>query len=82
VSERVGEDIHITGLARAPLRTPYPDIARAVVKKLVELEPVGAFGERADLGLVIDAGGGGRAVRDLVRQEIRDLGPRAPRIHF
>ncbi len=35
-----------------------------------------------DIGLVIDAGGVGRAVRDLVRDEIRKLGPNAPRIHF
>jgi hypothetical protein len=75
-------EIHVGSIDRAPLRTPYPAIARAVVSKCCELEPVGAFGERADIGLIIDAGGVGRAVRDLVREEIRKLGPAAPRIHF
>jgi hypothetical protein len=82
VSERVGDHLHVGSIDRAPLRTPYPAIARAVVAKCVELEPSGAFGERRDIGLVIDAGGVGRAVRDLVRDEIRKLGPNAPRIHF
>lgn len=74
--------IHIGSISRAPLRTPYPKIAKAVVSKCCELEPVGAFGERPDIGLIIDAGGVGRAVRDLVRDEIRKLGASAPRIHF
>lgn len=74
-------EIHVGSISRAPLRTPYPKIAKAVVAKCAELEPVGAFGERRDVGLIIDAGGVGRAVRNLVREEIsrrRDL----PRIHF
>lgn len=84
VSERVGSsaEIHVGSISRAPLRTPYPKIAAAVVSKCAELEPVGAFGERADIGLIIDAGGVGRAVRDLVREEIRKLGRNAPKIHF
>lgn len=75
-------EIHVTSLDRAPLRTPYPKIAAAVVGKVCELEPVGAFGERNDVGLIIDAGGVGRAVRDLVRDELRKLGSKAPRVHF
>ncbi len=75
-------EIHVGSISRAPLRTPYPKIAKAVVSKCCELEPVGAFGERPDIGLIIDAGGVGRAVRDLVGDEIRKLGPAAPRIHF
>jgi hypothetical protein len=75
-------EIHVGSISRAPLRTPYPKIAKAVVAKCCELEPVGAFGERPDIGLIIDAGGVGRAVRDLVREEIRKLGPAGPRIHF
>ena len=83
VSQRVGEELHVTSLSRAPLRTPYPKIAKAVVNKAVELEPVGAFGERRPVGLVVDAGGVGRAVADLIRQEIRAL-PRSksPKIKF
>ena len=83
VSQRVGEEIHVTSLSRAPLRTPYPTIAKAVLKKCCELEPVGAFGERRPVGLVVDAGGVGRAVADLIRQEIRSL-PRSksPKIRF
>ncbi len=46
VSERVGDELHITSLDRAPLRTPYPTIARAVVQKCAELESPGVFGER------------------------------------
>jgi hypothetical protein len=80
--EQPPQEIHVGSISRAPLRTPYPVIAKAVVAKCVELEPVGAFGERPDIGLIIDAGGVGRAVRDLVRDEIRKLGPTAPRIHF
>lgn len=90
VSERIaprGEistriEIHVGGISRAPLRTPYPTIAKAVVSKCCELEPVGAFGERADIGLIIDAGGVGRAVRDLIREEISRRREKAPRIHF
>lgn len=86
VMERLegGDELHVTSLDRAPLRTPYPKIAAAGVGKVCELEPVGAFGERADIGLIIDAGGVGRAVRDLVREELRKLGPakQAPRVHF
>lgn len=76
------DELHVTSLERAPLRTPYPKIAKAVVSKVAELEPVGAFGERADIGLIIDAGGVGRAVRDLVREELRKLGSKSPRVHF
>lgn len=84
VVKRVGplEELHVTSLSRAPLRTPYPAIARAVVAKCCELEPVGAFGERYPVGLVVDAGGVGRAVADLVKQEIRALGDRGPKIKF
>jgi hypothetical protein len=82
VSERVDDHLHVGGISRAPLRTPYPKIAAAVVSKCCELEPVGAFGERPDIGLVIDAGGVGRAVRDLVREEISRRREKTPRIHF
>jgi hypothetical protein len=75
-------EIHVGSISRAPLRTPYPAIAKAVVSKCCELEPVGAFGERPDIGLIIDAGGVGRAVRDLVREEISRHREKAPRIHF
>jgi hypothetical protein len=75
-------EIHVGSISRAPLRTPYPKIAKAVVAKCCELEPVGAFGERPDIGLIIDAGGVGRAVRDLVREEISRRRENLPRIHF
>ncbi len=84
VSERPPglDELHVTSLDRAPLRTPYPTIAKAVVSKCLELEPVGAFGERRPVGLILDAGGVGRAVADLVRAEIRKLGKRGPKIRF
>lgn len=77
------DELHVTSLDRAPLRTPYPAIAKAVVSKCRELEPVGAFGERRPVGLIVDAGGVGRAVADLIKQEIRAM-PRAsaPKIKF
>jgi hypothetical protein len=75
------EQLHITSLDRAPLRTSYNRIARAVVSKLVELEPVGAFGERADIGLCVDAGGVGRAVVDMIRDELSNR-LQIPRVHL
>lgn len=75
------QELHVTSLDRAPLRTPYPAIAKAVVSKVCELEPVGAFGEKPDIGLIIDAGGVGRAVRDLVKAELSSRGD-TPRVHF
>ncbi len=83
VVQRTGAELHVTSLDRAPLRTPYPAIARAVVAKCLELEPVGAFGERREIGLIVDAGGVGRAVADLIQQEIKAIPrSRAPRIKF
>lgn len=83
VVKRTAGELHVGSVDRAPLRTPYPAIARAVVRKCCELEPVGAFGERPEIGLIVDAGGVGRAVADLVRAEIRALArPDSPKIRF
>ena len=79
-------ELHITSLDRAPLRTSYNRIAAGVVKKLIELEPVGEFGDRdprPEIGLCVDAGGVGRAVVDMIRDELSRLGPREiPKVHL
>jgi hypothetical protein len=83
VVERRGEELHVVGIDRAPLRTPYPRIAKGLVLKAYGLEQRGAFGERPPIGLAVDAGGVGRAVADMIREEIRALPEHAsPRIRF
>ncbi len=52
-------EIHVGSISRAPLRTPHPNIAKAVFSKCCALEPVGVFGVRPGIGLIIDAGGVG-----------------------
>jgi hypothetical protein len=44
-------------LSRPPLRTSYERIADGIVRRLRELEPTGAFGERGTIGLAVDATG-------------------------
>jgi hypothetical protein len=63
------------------LRTSYEKIAAGVVDRLHKLEPVGAFGERREIGLCVDATGVGRAVVDMLYGEISRR-PGGPRIHF
>lgn len=73
--------LHITSLDRAPLRTSYTRIAAGVVAKLIELTPVGGFGERDEIGLCVDAGGVGRAVLNIIQERLRSE-PRAPKVHL
>ncbi len=74
-------ELHIPYLTRPPLRTSYERIASGVVDRLCKLEPTGAFGERGEIGLVVDATGVGRAVVDMLSRELsqrRDT----PRVAF
>ena len=52
------------------MRTSYEKIAAGVVDRLCKLEPVGAFGERRDIGLCVDATGVGRAVVDMLSEQL------------
>ena len=70
VMERVDQDLHIPYLSRPPLRTSYERIAAGVVDRLCKLEPVGAFGERREIGLCVDGTGVGRAVVDMLREQL------------
>jgi hypothetical protein len=63
-------ELHIPYLNRPPLRTSYERIARGVVDRLCKLEPVGAFGERREIGLCVDATGVGRAVVDMLSEQL------------
>ena len=72
VVERVGEELHVPYLNRPPLRTSYERIAKGIVDRLCQLEHVGAFGERADVGCVLDGTGVGRGVTDMVLRELRE----------
>src|SRR3954447_18834243 len=67
------EEHHIRYLRRPPLRTPYNEVVRGVVDRIITLTPAGPFGVRDDVGLVVDATGVGRAVVDMLREEIRGL---------
>jgi hypothetical protein len=81
VMERAGEELHIPYLTRPELRTSYERIAAGVVDRLHKLEPVGAFGERRDVGLCVDATGVGRAVVDMLSEQLRKR-PGGPRVSF
>lgn len=82
VIQRVEEDLHLRYLSRPPLRTGYEKIASGVVRRLCELEPVGAFGERHPVGLAVDGTGCGRPVVDLLLREVRALGRYGPKIQL
>jgi hypothetical protein len=74
-------ELHIPYLTRPPLRTSYEKIAIGVVDRLHKLEPVGAFGERREIGLCVDATGVGRAVVDMLAAELTRR-PGGPSVHF
>jgi hypothetical protein len=65
--------LHLRYLSRPPLRTSYERIADGIVRRLRELEPTGAFGERGTIGLAVDATGVGRAVVDMLTQRLSKI---------
>lgn len=79
--QHASHELHIPYLSRPPLRTSYERIAAGVVDRLHKLEPVGAFGERREIGLCVDATGVGRAVVDMLSAELSRR-PGGPRVHF
>ncbi len=63
------------------MRTPYNEIVEGVVKRLVDLEPANSIVGRRVVGLVVDATGVGRAIKDMLRKEINALDPyTSPRV--
>ena len=74
-------ELHIPYLTRPPLRTSYEKIAAGIVDRLCKLEPVGAFGERRDIGLCVDATGVGRAVVDMLYEQLHAR-INVPNVHF
>jgi hypothetical protein len=74
-------ELHLRYLSRPPLRTSYERIADGIVRRLKELEPTGEFGERGQLGLVVDATGVGRAIVDMLMQRLR-AAVGVPKVHF
>ncbi len=74
-------EYHVRYLDRPPLRTSYNSIVEGVVKRLVELEPADTISGRRIVGLIVDATGVGRAIKDMLRKEINALDPyTSPRV--
>jgi hypothetical protein len=74
-------ELHVRDLVRPPLRTSYEKISDQIAAKAAQLEPTGAFGERGQIGLCVDATGVGRAVCDMLSSRIRSqLG--GPKVHL
>lgn len=46
---------------------------RVVVERLASLEPIGAFRERRNIGLCVDATGVGRTGVDMLKHEIEAI---------
>jgi len=78
---RTPHELHVRDLVRPPLRTPYERIAEQIAAKVAALEPTGAFGERGEIGLCVDATGVGRAVCEMVKTRLRSQ-PGGPKVHF
>jgi hypothetical protein len=76
----VDDELHVRDLVRPPLRTAYETIADELAAKVAQLEPTGAFGERGEIGLCVDATGVGRAVCEMVKTRLRSQ--RGPKVHF
>jgi hypothetical protein len=83
VVERVPDtqELHVRSLVRPPLRTSYEKIADEISRKICDLEPTGAFGERGQIGLCVDATGVGRALCDMLSSRLRSQ-LRGPKVHF
>jgi hypothetical protein len=75
-------------LDRVPLRTSYVVIAKGLVKLVREfyrahVEAEGYDGQAVTVGLAVDEGGVGRAVRDILVKEIGEgVEKGRPRVHF
>jgi hypothetical protein len=74
-------ELHVRSLVRPPLRTSYERIADEIGRKIADLEPMGAFGERGEIGLVVDATGVGRALCDMLSSRLGSQ-IRGPKVHL
>jgi hypothetical protein len=74
-------ELHVRSLVRPPLRTSYERIADEIGRKIAQLEPMGAFGERGEIGLCVDATGVGRALCDMLSSRLRSQ-IRGPKVHL
>ena len=77
----VDHQLHVRDLVRPPLRTSYERIADEITAKLAQLEPRGGFGERGEIGLIVDATGVGRAVCDMLTSRIKSQSG-GPKVHL
>ncbi len=88
VRQDVEQHYNLIRLERVPLRTSYTVIAGGIVKLLRQLhkQHTGSKDYRGDavsVGLAIDEGGVGKAVKDILRKEIGEGIERGkPHVHF
>lgn len=86
--QKVEQHYNLIRLERVPLRTPYTTIAGGLVKLLEEFyrqhtSSKDYFGREVAVGLAIDEGGVGKAVKDIIRKEIAENLERGkPHVHF
>ena len=77
VRQKVEQHYNLIRLERVPLRTPYTNIAGGLVKLLEELyrqhtSSKDYLNRKVAVGLAIDEGGVGKAVKDIIRKEINE----------
>ncbi len=88
VRQDVEQHYNLIRLERVPLRTAYTKIAAGLVKLLQELyrahiEAKDYVGGSVTVGLAIDEGGVGKAVRDILIQEVNEgITHGEPYVHF
>lgn len=88
VRQNVEQHYDLVRLDRAPLRTPYTTVAKGLVKLLKEfyrahIEADDYNGQAVTVGLAVDEGGVGKAVRDILVKEIGEgVEKGRPRVHF
>ncbi len=88
VRQNVEQHYDLVRLDRVPLRTSYMVVAKGLVKLLNELyrahtEADDYNGQAVTVGLAVDEGGVGKAVRDILVKEIGEgVEKGRPRVHF
>jgi hypothetical protein len=88
VRQNVEQHYDLVRLDRVPLRTSYVKVAKGLVKLLKEFHKVHTEasdydGRPVTVGLAIDEGGVGKAVRDILTKEVGESIERGrPRVHF
>jgi hypothetical protein len=89
VRQKVEQHYDLIRLDRVPLRTPYVKIAQGLVKLLSEFYDAHTHAEdylptqSVSVGLAIDEGGVGKAVKDIIAKEVAEGIERGkPHIHW